>query len=123
MKLQRAVIATLTLAFAFALVNCGEKTEKDRVIDAYAGIRDCLDEAIVEYEPLKMPEDSKKIIASTMETQTEMVEIAKEHGFKNAKALGDAAEKYEDDPDLKKLKEECRTLNTKYMQLMEEKIR
>ena len=106
MKLQRFVVAALTLVFAVALVNCGEKSEKERLMDAMQEFGEFMGEFQKEAEALQESEDMEKMVAMMEEMETKMNDIAKDHGFESFEAMGEIAEKYEDDPDVKKLIEE-----------------
>ncbi|MBD3410989.1 MAG: hypothetical protein GF419_12380 [Ignavibacteriales bacterium] len=106
MKLQRIVIAALTLVFAVALVNCGEKSEKDRVISALEELGAYMGEMQTEAEALQESGDMEKMAEIMEEMQTKMDEIAKNNGFESFEAMGPIVEKYEDDPEVKKVIEE-----------------
>jgi Sec-independent protein translocase protein TatA len=106
MKLQRFVVAALTLVFAVALVNCGEKSEKERLMDAMKEFGEYMGEFQKEAEALQESGDMEKMASMMEEMQAKMDEIAKNNGFESFEAMGPIAEKYEDDPDVKKLIEE-----------------
>jgi hypothetical protein len=109
MMLRRVVVATLTLVFSVALVNCGEKTEKDRVMDfmrEFAEYGAELKEKTEERDPADM--EKEEFQAWQNEVMEEANSIAEDHGFKDADDAVATWQKHKqgDDPEIKELEDE-----------------
>jgi microsomal dipeptidase-like Zn-dependent dipeptidase len=107
MKLYRILFAALVLTTSIALVNCGEKTEKERAMDfarEFAEYAAGIQEEMENIDPSEM--DMEEMQAKQTEMEEKMNSIAEDHGFENFEQAVQALEKFKDDPDMKELEKE-----------------
>ncbi|MBD3410004.1 MAG: hypothetical protein GF419_07350 [Ignavibacteriales bacterium] len=107
MKMYRFLFAALVLTASIGLVNCGEKSEKDRAMDfarEFAEYAAEMQEEMKDIDPSEM--DMEEMQAKQTEMEEKMNSIAEDHGFENFEKAIQALDKYKDDPDMKELEKE-----------------
>lgn len=92
MKIRNFLAAILVIAFSMSMLNCGEKSDKDKAVDL----------AKSAYEFFSS-EDGKQLMTSGdyEKLMKKMDELAKDAGFESMEDAETVLEKYEDDPDVK----------------------